>query len=316
MASLRDRCPSWHRGRRRPRRAGRRDGAPLVAAPRLTFLKPKRRVAGLATGTIRSTRRGLARRRRLAALPPRRRRQGDRLGRLARLSRARGQDEFVVREHFADEAPRIVVVARRSPSMSLYPPGWPWLDKPAAVRSVLRLVGDSAPAARATLLPRSRRVAADEPADAARADRGLRGACRRRLRGLEELVRHRRRSRRHVRVRRLGLPPAAGPGAGCRVLGRRLDAIPVVVQDRSGGRASRTWRSRRCRSPSRRLGRRSCGADQGRGGGAEARERAAPDDAATGLRGLDLEPVLVESSGPHDVLRSFLAWVDRRRARR
>ena len=41
----------------------------------------------------------------------------------AKLSRARGMDEFVVREHFADEAPRIVVLCDRRPSMSLYPAG-------------------------------------------------------------------------------------------------------------------------------------------------------------------------------------------------
>jgi hypothetical protein len=47
-----------------------------------------------------------------------------------------------VREHFADEAPRVVMVADRRPSMSLYPS--PWLDKPAALRTVWRLVSATA----------------------------------------------------------------------------------------------------------------------------------------------------------------------------
>jgi hypothetical protein len=34
------------------------------------------------------------------------------------------------------------------------------------------------------------------------------------------------------------------------------------------------------------------------------------------LRGLDLEPVLVDQSDLHSVLSSFIAWVDRRRSAR
>jgi hypothetical protein len=47
-----------------------------------------------------------------------------------------------VREHFADEAPRVVMVADRRPSMSLYPS--PWLDKPAALLTLWRLVSATA----------------------------------------------------------------------------------------------------------------------------------------------------------------------------
>src|SRR5437867_7518827 len=52
----------------------------------------------------------------------------------ARLSTARGRDEFVVRERYAEEAPRVVVLADRRPSMSLYGEPFPWLSKSAAVR--------------------------------------------------------------------------------------------------------------------------------------------------------------------------------------
>jgi uncharacterized protein (DUF58 family) len=67
----------------------------------------------------------------------------------ARLSTARGDDEFVVRERFADEAPRVVVVVDRSPSMGLYPAWSPWLRKPEAVRAATRAIVESAAAARA-----------------------------------------------------------------------------------------------------------------------------------------------------------------------
>ena len=294
-----------------------------MAEPQLTFpLKPKRRVAGLAYGTIHSTRRGLGSD--VAGSRPYRR--GDDVKAIdwaasARLSRARGQDEFVVREHFADEAPRIVVVCDRAPSMSLYPPGWPWLDKPAAVRSVLRLVGDSALAAQGYLgyldhaawrPPTSQRTLRElesrpfeAPADAV-------------SRGLEELVRHRRDVPAGTFVfvvsDFLRPPPRE---LWLRVLGRRLDAIPVVVQDAvweqsfpavagvvmpfADPASGKTVLAELTRSE------------------VAARRRENEQRRATllrELRGLDLEPVLVESSGLHDVLRSFLAWVDRRRARR
>jgi hypothetical protein len=47
----------------------------------------------------------------------------------ARLSAARDSETFVLREHYADEAPRVVVVADRRPEMQLFPPGFPWLRK-------------------------------------------------------------------------------------------------------------------------------------------------------------------------------------------
>ena len=49
-------------------------------------------------------------------------------GQSARLS-----DDFIVREHFSEESPRVVLVVDRRPSMSLYPIEFPWLHKPAVV---------------------------------------------------------------------------------------------------------------------------------------------------------------------------------------
>jgi hypothetical protein len=60
----------------------------------------------------------------------------------ARLSAARGRPELVVRQHFAQEAARAVVVVERSPTMDLYPS--PWLSKPKVVASVLALIEASA----------------------------------------------------------------------------------------------------------------------------------------------------------------------------
>ena len=58
----------------------------------------------------------------------------------ARLSTARGTDEFVVRDHFAEDAVRIVVIVDRSPSMALFPRWLPWLDKDAVVRTAGRMI--------------------------------------------------------------------------------------------------------------------------------------------------------------------------------
>ena len=68
-------------------------------------------------------------------------------GASARLSSARGSDEFIVREHFSEESPRIVVFADRRPAMRLYPPELPWLHKPSAVTAAGRMIVDSALAA-------------------------------------------------------------------------------------------------------------------------------------------------------------------------
>ena len=75
---------------------------------------------GLAHGTMRSVRRG----RGFEVAGSRPYRPGDDIRTIdwaasARLSSARGQDEFVVRERYADEGPRVVVVADRRPELEL-----------------------------------------------------------------------------------------------------------------------------------------------------------------------------------------------------
>ena len=51
----------------------------------------------------------------------------------ARLSAARDNDEFIIHELFADESPRVVVVADRRPSMGIRPSPLRRLDKPQAL---------------------------------------------------------------------------------------------------------------------------------------------------------------------------------------
>jgi uncharacterized protein (DUF58 family) len=116
----------------------------------LTFpLIPRRRLVGLAFGAMHSARRGpgsdIAGSR--PYLP------GDDVDQIdwaasARLSAARSSDEFVVRERFADEAPRVVVVCDRRPEMELFPDELPWLSKKQAMREATDIVAESAIKAR------------------------------------------------------------------------------------------------------------------------------------------------------------------------
>ncbi|TML20042.1 MAG: DUF58 domain-containing protein [Actinobacteria bacterium] len=61
-------------------------------------------------------------------------------GASARLSSARGSDHFILRERYAEEAPRVVVIADRRPDMQLFPPGLPWLGKAEAQRTAIELI--------------------------------------------------------------------------------------------------------------------------------------------------------------------------------
>ena len=62
----------------------------------------------------------------------------------ARLSAIRGEDHFVVRESYGEEAPFVCFTVDRSPSMALYPREYPWLHKPDAVRQIAEVVSLSA----------------------------------------------------------------------------------------------------------------------------------------------------------------------------
>lgn len=104
---------------------------------------------GLAFGGVRSARRGIGSD--VASTRPYR--PGDDVSWMdwassAKLSAARGEDEFIVRERFADEAPRVVVLCDRRPSMSIRSSQLRPLDKPRALLAALELIAQSAVAAR------------------------------------------------------------------------------------------------------------------------------------------------------------------------
>jgi uncharacterized protein (DUF58 family) len=124
-----------------------------VSPSGLTFpLLPRRRVVGLGYGEMRSRRRGKG----YDVAGSRPYRPGDDMRLIdrhasARLSSARESDEFVVRQHDAEEMTRVAIVVDRRPSMALYPTDLPWLHKPAVLAEAGRMVIDSALQARCTV---------------------------------------------------------------------------------------------------------------------------------------------------------------------
>jgi uncharacterized protein (DUF58 family) len=295
-----------------------------VPEPQLTFpLKPKRRLVGLAYGVMHSTRRGSG----SDVAGSRPYRPGDDVKAIdwpasAKLSRARGSEEFIVREHYAEEAPRVVVLCDRRPSMSLFPPGWPWLEKPQAIRVILRLIGDSALAAQAYVgyLDHGSGAALWQPPTHQRTlheldhDRPFRAPADALARGLEELIRHRRDVPAGTFVFVVSdflAPPSRD--LWLRVLARRWDVIPVVVQDPVWEQSFPDVSGIVMPFADPETGKPGYAELTGR----EAAERRSANEARRAeltrtLRGLDLEPVLVEKSDLHGVFGAFLAWVDRR----
>ena len=116
----------------------------MIGSSRTFPLVSRRRLIGLQFGSMHGTRRGpgsdIAGSR--AYVP------GDDPHRIdwaasGRLSAARATDEFVVREYFADEAPRVVMCVDRRPQMSMCAPGLPFLHKDAAADVAQALIEDS-----------------------------------------------------------------------------------------------------------------------------------------------------------------------------
>ena len=187
---------------------------------RLTFpLLPRRRIAGLSFGAMRSRTRGGGFD--LAGARPYR--PGDDVRRIdwrasARLSSLRAIDEFVVREHLAEEATRIVVAVDRSPSMRLFPPELPWLSKARAVGEASAMIVESA--IRSGCLVSDRLVPYDAGEEATLDDT------------LAELAEHERGLAAGTFVFLLSdfmrFPPDAVWEAA---LGAGWDLVPVVVQD-------------------------------------------------------------------------------------
>jgi uncharacterized protein (DUF58 family) len=106
-------------------------------------------VIGLAFGGMRSARRGIG----SDVAGSRPYRPGDDVDTIdwaasAKLSAARGEDEFIVREDFADESPRVVVLCDRRPTLAVAPPPAGRLRKAVVLEWALALISRSAVAAR------------------------------------------------------------------------------------------------------------------------------------------------------------------------
>jgi uncharacterized protein (DUF58 family) len=243
----------------------------------------------------------------------------------ARLSSARGTDEFVVRERFAEEAPRVVLVCDRRAGMGLYPEGLPWLAKPEAMRVAADLILASASQARgfAGYLD----AAEDEPwwqpprtqATTDRTEEWFgRGGFAGRADGLASALGH---LEEHARAVPSGSfvfvlsdflvqPPAE---LWLRATQRRWDVVPVVIQDPTWERSFPDVHGIAlpivdAANGRRELLRLSARETRHRREAHEARAQAIED----GFLSLRLEPVTVTSADPEHVLDAFLRWADGR----
>jgi uncharacterized protein (DUF58 family) len=248
----------------------------------------------------------------------------------ARLSTARGSDEFLVRERFAEDAPKVVIVCDRRPSMSYFSSPLPWLDKPLAMRTVVELILASVGAAGGF-------VGYLDYADGDPHWRQPKGE-----RKLLEIRDHRLMSSEfngpenwlELSIAHLAAHPrAVGAGTFVFVLSdfipppskemwhtaieHRWDIVPVVIQDPTWEqsfpdvsglvvplRDKRTGRTAPVRLQTKEAGARKA-ANEGR-----------VESLLETFGALDLDPVLVSSSERADILAGFLAWAELRRTRR
>ena len=248
----------------------------------------------------------------------------------ARLSTARSSYEFLVRERFAEEAPKVVIVCDRRPNMAHYSSPLPWLDKPLAMRRVVELILASAGAAGGF-------VGYLDYADGEPHWRQPKGE-----RKLLEIRDHRLTSSEfngpsdwlELSVAHLAAHPrAVSAGTFIFVLSdfiptpskemwltaaeHRWDIVPIVIQDP-------TWEQSfpdvsgivvSLRNP----GNGRIAPVRLRANEAAARRVANEErtrDLLETFRAIDVDPILVSSTDPGEVLAPFLAWTDLRRTRR
>jgi uncharacterized protein (DUF58 family) len=286
-------------------------------------LVPRRRVIGLAFGGVRSARRGVG----SDVASTREYRPGDDVAWMdwaasARLSAARGSDEFIVRERFADEAPRVVVLCDRRPSMSIRATPLRRLDKPAALLTAIELIGASAIAARsltgyldyADREPYWRAPRTESRAEAGTFDRRFAAPDDTVSQGLEFLGEHRRDLPTQAFVFVLSdfvVPPDLR--VWTRALEHRWELVPVMIQDpvweRSfpavGGITIPYVDPRNGRAYPVYLTEREAGRLR------EANE-ARWDALVRDFRSLGIEPVTVHTHDYGEMLGSFLRWADLR----
>ena len=303
----------------------------MPARERQTFpLVPRRRPVGLPFGDLPSRRRGHG----SDIIGTRPYEIGDRVATIdwfasARLSAATGRDEFIVRDHAADEAPRVAFVTDRRPAMGIYGPPLPWLSKPRALVEATAAIVASAVAARADVasldyadgepywLPPGRRdvpwLVAERQSAAAfdAADDNVAQA----LAYLGQL--------------RSDLPTGSflfvlsdllvGPAAEAWLdaIGHGWDVVPVVIQDPTWEQSfpdvgSVVVTFAEPRSGKVRLVRLSRREAAERRAHNEARLRRLLDE----LTSLSMEPVLIGTSDPYVIDRAFVEWAEARRQTR
>jgi hypothetical protein len=266
-----------------------------MSAPRPFALVSRRRFLGTPFGQRRSTRRGTGDE--VAGTRPYR--PGDPRAHIhwpatARLSAARGTDEFVVREFYADQSPWVAVALDRRPGMDVRPAPLPWLDKRAAAERALQAIVASAHAANAPLLVPGRPTLRLELASLVRRAAELPTGT-------------------FVFVISDFLEPVPGTGDWLQLRGLHWDVVPVIVQDpvwergfpdvggvavpvaQPEGGAGDLWLTPR----------------QARGR-ATANERRY-DDLLTRFRRLGFDPVAVGTNDGREIDSASGAWAERRR---
>jgi uncharacterized protein (DUF58 family) len=296
----------------------------LAGSDRTVPLLPRRRLVGLSFGGLTSARRGPG----TDVAGSRPYQPGDDVDTIdwnasARLSSARGTDEFVVREKYAEEAPRVVMVCDRRPGMNVFPDWLPWLSKPVAMHHAVEILFEAAAASRGISgyldfgegeafwrPPRTQHYDIDL-ADRARFDAPADNL----ELALEHLVEHRRAlpTGSFVFVISDFLEPPSDD-MWTRALQQRWDVVPVVIQDPVweqsfppiGGVVVPFWDPAKERvmpvrmSEFEALHRADLNQDRFRA-------------LMASFRAFELEPVVLSSEDRGEIFMSFLEWAELRR---
>ncbi len=286
---------------------------------------------GLSFGTMKSLRRGSG----TDVAGSRPYRPGDDMDSIdwaasARLSTARGADEFVVRERFAEEAPKVVLVCDRRPEMACYGPPLPWLDKPKAMRTVVELVLASAGAAGGFVgyldyadgdahwrQPKGERKLI-ELRDPRLWSSEYGGPVDWLERSIDHLASHRRAVTPGTFVFLLSdFIPAPSAETWLSAIEHRWDLVPVVIQDPTWDQSFPDVDGIVVPMRDPRSGRISSVRMRRKEVAARREENAARTaELLDTFRRLDIDPVVVTSSERGDILAEFLLWTDLRRTRR
>ncbi len=286
-------------------------------------LIPRRRVIGLAFGGVRSARRGVG----SDVASSREYRPGDDVGWMdwaasARLSAARADDEFIVRERFADEAPRVIVVCDRRPSLGIEASPLRTLDKPKALLTAIELIGASGTAARsltgyvdfATGDPYWRPPRTEHRAEPHTFERPFRAPADTVSRGLEFLGEHRRDLPTQTFVFVVSdflVPP--DERIWQRALEHRWELVPVIVQDPVWERTFPDVGGVSIPYADPRTGRVTpVFLTNTEAALLREHNEVRWDELVRTFRALGLEPVAVHDHEPAAVLSAFLRWADMR----